>query len=266
VANSPTLKIMVDAVRKAARGVQRDFGEVSQLQVSVKGPGDFVTNADRRCEKVLNAELAKARPGYGFLMEETGAVKGSDGDHRFLIDPIDGTTNFMHALPLFAISVALQRKNEIVAAVTYNPITDELFTAEKGSGAFLNNKRLRVAGRTDLNEALVCCGIPHRGRTGHEENRAEIGFVQAKAIGIRRLGSITLELAYLAAGRFDAFWERRMSPWDIAAGILLVREAGGFTTDIDGEANPLDTGNIVAANADLLPQIKKELAAARSGK
>jgi myo-inositol-1(or 4)-monophosphatase len=266
VANSPTLKIMVDAVRKAARGVQRDFGEVANLQVSVKGPGDFVTNADKRCEKVLRAELQKARPGYGFLMEEAGAVKGTDADHCFLIDPIDGTTNFMHALPLFAISVALQRKGEIVFAVTYNPITDELFTAEKGSGAFLNNKRIRVAGRKDLNEALVCCGIPHRGRVGHEENRAEIGLIQAKAIGIRRLGSITLELAYLAAGRFDAFWERRMNPWDIAAGILLVREAGGFTADIDSEANPLDTGNILAANADLMPQIKKELAAALSAK
>jgi myo-inositol-1(or 4)-monophosphatase len=266
VASSPTLKIMVDAVRKAARGVQRDFGEVGQLQVSVKGPGDFVTNADRRCEKVLRAELSKARPGYGFLMEEQGAVKGTDTDHRFLIDPIDGTTNFMHALPLFAISVALERKNEIVAAVTYNPITDELFTAEKGQGAYVNNKRMRVAGRTDIHEALVCCGIPHRGRGGHERNRAEIALLQAKAIGIRRLGSITLELAYLAAGRLDAFWERGMNPWDIAAGILLIREAGGFIADCDGDANPMETGNIVAANADLLPQIKKELAAANNPK
>lgn len=263
MAASPTMTIMIAAVRKAARGIQRDFGELSNLQVSVKGPGDYVTAADKRCEKVLRTELEKARPGYGFLMEESGTVTGTDPDHRFIIDPIDGTTNFMHSLPLFAISVAMERKGEIVAAVTYNPITDELFTAEKGAGAFLNNKRLRVANRKDIHEALVCCGIPHRGREGHAENRAEIALLQAKTIGIRRLGSITLELAYLAAGRIDGFWERGMKPWDLAAGILLIREAGGFTSDCDGEANPLQTGNIVAANADLLPLIKKELAAAR---
>jgi len=263
VAASPSMTIMIAAVRKAARGVQRDFGELSNLQVSVKGPGDYVTAADKRCEKVLRAELEKARPGYGFLMEESGTVTGTDPDHRFIIDPIDGTTNFMHSLPLFGISVALERKGEIVAAITYNPITDEMFTAEKGAGAFLNNKRLRVANRKDIHEALLCCGIPHRGREGHADNRAEIALLQAKAIGIRRLGSITLELAYLAAGRIDGFWERGMKPWDLAAGILLIREAGGFTSDCDSETNPLQTGNIVAANADLLPLIKKELAAAK---
>ena len=184
-------------------------------------------------------------------------MSGTDPDHRFIIDPIDGTTNFMHSLPFFAISVALERKGEIVAAVTYNPISDELFTAEKGAGAFLNNKRLRVANRTDIHEALIGCGIPHRGSEGQADNRAEIALVQAKAIGIRRLGSVTLELGYIAAGRLDAFWERNLKPWDLAAGILLVREAGGFTSDCDGEASPLQTGNIIAANADLLPQSKK---------
>ena len=263
MAASPSMTVMIAAVRKAARGVQRDFGELSNLQVSVKSPGDYVTAADKRCEKVLRTELEKARPGYGFLMEEQGTVAGTDPDHRFIIDPIDGTTNFMHALPLFAISVALERKGEIVAAVTYSPISDELFTAEKGAGAFLNNKRLRVASRTDISEALIGCGIPHRGREDHASNRAEIALVQAKAIGIRRLGSVTLELAYLAAGRLDAYWERNLKPWDLAAGILLVREAGGFTSDCDGEASPLQTGNIIAANADLLPQLKKELAAAK---
>ncbi|MGB9142886.1 MAG: inositol monophosphatase family protein [Aestuariivirga sp.] len=263
MAASPSMTIMIAAVRKAARGVQRDYGELSNLQVSVKGPGDYVTAADKRCEKVLRAELEKARPGYGFLMEESGAVKGTDPDHRFIIDPIDGTTNFMHSLPLFAISIALERKSEIVAAVTYNPITDELFTAEKGAGAFLNNHRLRVANRKDIHEALVGCGIPHRGGDGQAEHRAELALLQAKAIGIRRLGSATLDLAYVAAGRMDAFWERNLHPWDLAAGILLIREAGGFTSDCDSEANPLQTGNIVAANADLLPLLKKELAAAK---
>jgi myo-inositol-1(or 4)-monophosphatase len=186
-------------------------------------------------------------------------VKGTDPDHRFIIDPIDGTTNFMHAVPLFAISVALERKGEIVAGVTYNPVSDELFTAEKGQGAFLNNKRLRVANRKDIHEALVCCGIPHRGRSDHVLARAEIAALQGKVIGIRRLGSATLELAYVAAGRFDALWERNLSAWDMAAGILMIREAGGFITDCDGEANPMETGNILAANADLLPQMQAAL-------
>jgi myo-inositol-1(or 4)-monophosphatase len=254
---------MINAVRKAARGVQRDFGEVANLQVSLKGPANFVTNADRRCEKVLREELEKARPGYGFLMEEAGLVKGSDSDHRWIIDPIDGTTNFIHAIPLFAISVALERKGELVAAVTYNPITDELFTAEKGRGAFLNNRRLRVATRRDIHEALIACGIPHRGDADHALFRRELSLVQAKASGIRRLGSATLELAYVAAGRLDAFWERGLSAWDLAAGMLMIREAGGFATDCDSEASPLETGAIIAANADLLPQVKEELRSAR---
>jgi myo-inositol-1(or 4)-monophosphatase len=258
------MTVMIDAVRKAARGVQRDFGELANLQVSVKGPGEYVTAADKKCEKVLRAELEKARPGYGFLMEEAGVVKGTDPDHRFIIDPIDGTSNFMHALPIFAISVALERKGEIVAAITYNPISDEMFTAEKGSGAFMNNKRLRVAGRKDIHECLLGCGLPHRGTAGQAQNRAELALLQAKVIGLRRLGSATLELAYVAAGRLDGFWERGLHPWDIAAGLLLIREAGGFTADCDSEASPLTTGNIVAANADLLPLIKRELAAAKS--
>jgi myo-inositol-1(or 4)-monophosphatase len=262
VAASPTMTVMIAAIRKAARGVQRDYGELSQLQVSVKGPGDYVTAADHRCDKVLREELARARPGYGFLTEETGIVKGTDPDHRFIIDPIDGTTNFMHAVPYFAISVALERKGELVAGVTYNPVSDELFTAEKGQGAFLNNKRLRVASRKDIHDALVCCGIPHRGRGDHNLARAEIAAMQDKVIGLRRLGSATLELAYVAAGRFDALWERNLNAWDMAAGILMIREAGGFITDCDGDANPMDTGNILAANADLLPQMKAALKAA----
>ena len=231
MASSPAMTVMIAAVRKAARGVQRDFGELANLQVSVKGPGDYVTAADQRCDKILREELAKARPDYGILTEETGVVKGSDPDHRFIIDPIDGTTNFMHAVPYFAITVALERKGEIVAAVTYNPITDELFTAEKGPGAFLNNKRLRVANRTDIHETLVAYNLPHRGGKEHELSRAEVAALQAKVIGLRCFGSAALELAYVAAGRIDAMICRNINAWDIAAGILLVREAGGFTGD-----------------------------------
>jgi len=263
VALSALLTVMINAARKAARGVQRDFGEIANLQVSLKGPANFVTNADRRCEKVLREELDKARPGYGFLMEEGGAIRGSDPDHRWIVDPIDGTTNFIHAIPLLAISLALERKGEIVAAVTYNPITDELFTAEKGRGAFLNNHRLRVAQRRDIHEAVIACGIPHRGQGDQARFRRELALIQAKASGIRRLGSATLELAFVAAGRFDAFWERGLSAWDLAAGMLMIREAGGFTADCDGDASPLETGAIVACNADLLPQIKADLRSAR---
>jgi myo-inositol-1(or 4)-monophosphatase len=264
VALSALMTVMINAVRRAARGVQRDFGEIANLQVSLKGPANFVTNADRRCERVLRDELEKARPGYGFLMEEEGAIKGTDPDHRWLIDPIDGTTNFIHSIPLFAISIALERKGELVAGVTYNPIADEMYTAEKGRGAFLNNRRLRVGVRRDIHDALVGCGIPHRGELEHALFRQELGLIQAKASGLRRLGSASLDLAYVAAGRFDAFWERGLAAWDIAAGVLMIREAGGFATDCDSDKSPLETGNIVAANSDLLPQIKRELQAAKA--
>lgn len=256
---SPVLTVMIAAVRKAARGVQRDYGELANLQVSVKGPGDYVTAADQRCDKTLREELGKARPGYNFLTEETGIVTGSDPDHRFIIDPIDGTTNFMHAVPTFAITVALERKGELVAGVTYNPVTDELFTAEKGQGAFLNNKRLRVASRTDIHEALVGYEVPHRGGKDLPQSRAELGALQGKVIGIRGLGSAALMLAYVAAGRLDATVVRHINPWDIAAGILLVREAGGFIHGLQGDVSPMDSGHILAANADLMPQMLETL-------
>lgn len=256
---SPLLTVMMDAVRKAARDVKRDYGEVSDLQVSRKGPGDFVTKSDMRCERALRTELERVRPGYGFLMEESGAVKGTDPENRWIIDPIDGTTNFIHAIPFFAISIALERKGEIFAGVTYNPVTDEMFVAEKGGGAYLNNRRLRVSGRTDLHEALVCCGIPHRGSTDHARARAELAVLQGKAIGLRRMGSAALELAYIAAGRFDALWERNLKPWDMAAGIALIREAGGSVADCDGDKSPLETGNIIAGNAHLVPIMRQAL-------
>ncbi len=258
---SPVLNVMMAAVRKAARGVQRDFGEVANLQVSVKGPGDFVTAADKKCEKVLRAELLKARPDYGILGEEEGETKGKDQDHRFIIDPIDGTHNYMHGMPHFAVTVALERKGEIVVGVTYDPIRDELFHSEKGVGAFMNNRRMRVAGRKNLHDALVVTNIPHRGQqASHIKHRNEVAVLQAKSGGVRVLGSAALDLAYVAMGRFDAAWSHDLNAWDVAAGLLFVRESGGFVHDLYGNGNPLTSGGFIAANADLLPQMKTALA------
>ena len=261
--SSPVLTVMTAAVRKAARSLQRDYGELANLQVSQKAPGDYVTAADQKVDKVLREELAKVRPGYAFLTEETGAVPGTDPEHRFIIDPIDGTMNFMHSVPFFAITIALERKGELVAAITYNPITDEMYSAEKGGGAFLNNKRMRVAQRRDIHDTLVSYEMPHRGGKELPLSRAELSVLQGRVVGIRGTGSAALSLAYVAAGRFDAMVCRNINQWDIAAGILLVREAGGFVSDPDSEKNPMDTGNIIATNADLLPQFKDALRKAR---
>ncbi len=264
MATSPALTVMIAAVRKAARGVQRDFGELANLQVSIKGPGDFVTAADKRCEKTLRAELVKARPDYTILGEEEGEAKGKDPEHRFIIDPIDGTTNFMHGVPHFAITVALERKGELVVGVTYNPITDELFHAEKGNGAFLNNKRMRVSARKELHSALVVTNIPHRGEAdNHILHRNEVAVLQARTSGVRATGSTALDLAFIAMGRYDCAWSHGLKPWDVAAGLLFVKEAGGFAADIYGSADPLNSGGYISANADLLPQMKDAIAAAK---
>lgn len=259
MASSPAMTVMIAAVRKAARALQRDFGEVGNLQVSQKGPGDYVTAADRRSDKILREELLKARPGYRLLSEESGASDGGDPDYRFIIDPIDGTTNFLHAVPQFAITVALERKAEIVAAVTYNPIADEMFHAEKGTGAFMNNRRMRVASRKEMHDALIAYEIPHRGGNALPRSRAELAVLQAETAGIRCFGSAALDLAYVAAGRVDAAVGRDLYAWDIAAGLLLVREAGGFASDCDSERNPMETGQVAAGNADLLPKVKAAL-------
>jgi myo-inositol-1(or 4)-monophosphatase len=255
---SPTLNVMIAAARKAARALARDFGEVENLQVSRKGPSDFVTSADLKAEKTLFEELSKGRPGYSFLMEERGAVEGSDKTHRWIVDPLDGTTNFLHGIPHFAISIGLEREGVLVAGVIYNVVRDELFWAEKGAGAYLNDKRLRVAARSDLRDALIGTGAPFHGRPGQEQFLAEAGRVIAASAGIRRMGSASLDLAYVAAGRYDGFWERNLAPWDIAAGAVLVREAGGFATEIDG-GDFLKTGCIVAANERLLPLLTKTI-------
>ena len=255
---SPTLNVMIAAARKAARSLARDFGEVENLQVSRKGPADFVSSADLKAEKTLFEELSKGRPGYGFLMEERGAVEGSDKTHRWIVDPLDGTTNFLHGIPHFAISIALERDGVLVAGVIYNVARDELFWAEKGQGAYLNDKRLRVAGRSEMRDALFGTGAPYHGRPGLEQFLEEIGRVIAVSSGIRRMGAAALDLAYVAAGRYDGFWERNLSAWDIAAGAVLVREAGGFATEIDG-GDFLKTGAIVAANERLLALLSKAI-------
>jgi myo-inositol-1(or 4)-monophosphatase len=263
VTSSPIMTVMIDAIRKAARGVQRDFGEIGNLQVSMKGPGDFVTAADKRAEKVLRTELKKARPTYGLLGEEEGETPGLDKDNRFIIDPIDGTSNFMHGLPFFALTIALERKGEIVAGVTYNPIADELFHSEKGGGAFMNNKRMRVAGRTQLHEAVVATNIPHMGQKNHVVHRNEIAVLQARTTGLRALGSTAIELAYVACGRLDAAWCHDLHAWDMAAGLLFVRESGGFVSKLTGEGDPLHSGGYLATNADLMPLMRNALADAK---
>ena len=245
---SALMNVMVAAVRKAGRGLARDFGEVAQLQVSIKGPANFVTKADLKAEETLYQELSKARTGYCFLMEESGAIDGADKSHRWIIDPLDGTTNFLHSIPLFCISVALERDGQLVAGVIFNPITDELYTAEKGKGAFLNDRRLRVAARTTLADCVVATGIPHRGRDNHPRYLREAEVILKEVSGMRRTGAAALDLAWTAAGRFDGYWEYGIKPWDIAAGILLTREAGGFVTDMDGGTDMLAKGHIIAGN------------------
>ncbi|WP_262690713.1 inositol monophosphatase family protein [Kordiimonas aestuarii] len=248
---SPLMNVMVSAILKASRNLRRDFGEVEQLQVSKKGPADFVSQADKRTEKTLFEELSRARPDFGFLMEEQGEIKGKRDDVRFIIDPLDGTTNFLHGLPHFAISVAVEERGELIAGVVYAPLTDELFWAEKGQGAYLNEARLRVSGRNKMEDALLATGIPFKGRGNHDLFMAEMAEFMPNVSGIRRFGSAALDLAYVAAGRYDGFWEAGLSSWDIAAGIVLVREAGGYVSDLKGGTEMLNSGDIIAANDQL---------------
>jgi myo-inositol-1(or 4)-monophosphatase len=245
---SALLNVMIKAAHKAGRTLKRDFGEVEHLQVSLKGPANFVSAADRRAEEILCAELTAARPGYGFLGEEGGRRAGSDRTQTWIVDPLDGTSNFLHGIPHFAISIALEREGAIAAGLVYNPVNDELFTAERGKGAFLNNQRLRVAARKRLADTVIACGLPHLGRGDLALAGRELALVQGKVAGLRRFGAASLDLAWVAAGRFDGFWERQLSPWDIAAGFILVREAGGFVTDLEQHDAPWHSGDVVAGN------------------
>ncbi|KZM52124.1 inositol monophosphatase family protein [Labrenzia sp. OB1] len=261
MARTALLNVMVQTAFKAGRSLIRDFGEVENLQVSRKGPGDFVSAADRRAEEIMRNELTRARPTYGLVMEEGGEIEGTDGQHRWHIDPLDGTTNFLHGIPIFAISIALERAGEIVAAVVYNPVMDELYTAERGRGAFLNDRRLRVAGRTDLPDMVFGTGLPFIGMGDHGRTLRELRYVMPEVAGVRRMGAAALDLAWTASGRLDGFWERNLNSWDIAAGILLVREAGGFVSDFDGKSKMLESGDVIVGNEDahkhLLRLLKK---------
>jgi len=251
---SPLLNVMCGAVMSSAYNLRRDFGEVEQLQVSRKGPADFVSIADKKSEEVIVEELKRARPDFGFLLEEGGEIIGKDTDSRWIIDPLDGTTNFLHGMPHFAISVALEKRGEIVAGVVYNPISDELFWAEKGQGAYLNDVRLRVSSRNKMEDAVLATGIPFKGRCdadGFARFSAQLAEFMPNVAGIRRNGVASLDLAWLAAGRFDGFWEADLQPWDMAAGIVIIQEAGGYVSDLSGGKKMLETGGIIAANDGL---------------
>ncbi|MBN9004510.1 MAG: inositol monophosphatase [Rhizobiales bacterium] len=256
---SALMNVMVKAARRAGRNLKRDLGEIENLQVSLKGPANFVSLADKRAEEMLYDDLSKARPGYGFIGEEGGSREGSDKSHTWIVDPLDGTTNFLHGIPQFAISIGLQREGVLIAGLIYNPANDELYTAERGKGAFLNDQRLRVAGRRQMNECVIACGLPHIGRGDHELSRREMTAIQEKVAGLRRFGAASLDLAFVAAGRLDGYWERNLQAWDMAAGILMIREAGGTVSGIQGNDDPLKTGHIVCGNEAIHRELVKIL-------
>ena len=268
VSHSGLITVMERAARKAAPRVRRDFGEVEQLQVSRKGPADFVSMADRRAEQALVDELRHARPDWGFLLEEGGEVAGDPTKPRWIIDPIDGTSNFLHGIPHFAMSLAVQEPKpgggwgEVTQGLVYQPLTDESFWAEKGRGAWLSDRRLRVSSRRDLADAVIATGIPYKAHGDLDRFQKILEAVAPEVAGIRRYGSAALDLAWVAAGRYDGFWEEDLQQWDIAAGILLVREAGGFVSDFRGADRALETGQVLAANDGLQTKLHKLVAGA----
>jgi len=263
---SPHLTVMANAAQKASKRLLRDFSEVEQLQVSIKGPSDFVSAADLRAEQTIKEELTKARPGYSFLMEESGASGSDNWTWRWIVDPLDGTTNFLHGMPHWCISIGLERRlqdgtTEMSAGVIYAPAVDEMFWAEKGTGAFMNERRLRVSARREMSEAVFATGIPF-GAVAPSKRQAfsrTLGALMPQVAGIRRFGAAALDLAWVAHGRFDGYWELGIKPWDVAAGLLLVREAGGYSTDV-GDGDSLETGNIVAGNPHLHAKLRQYVA------
>jgi len=267
---SPHMTVMQNAAQKASKRLLRDFNEVEQLQVSVKGPGDFVSQADLRAEATMREELAKARPGYSFLMEESGMSGSDNWAWRWIVDPLDGTSNFLHGIPHWCISIALERRlqdgsTEISSGMIYNPVHDEMFWAEKGGGAFLNERRLRVSARRELKDALFATGIPFAAVAGGRRLAfaRTLGVLMPQVAGIRRFGAAALDMAWVAAGRYDGYWELGLKPWDMAAGLLIVREAGGFVTDPAGVESVLhDSGpnDIVAANPHMHARLRDVVA------
>ncbi len=256
---SANVNVMIRAARKAARGLVRDFGEVENLQVSAKGPGDFVSRADMKAEQVIREELTEARPNYGWLGEESEEVKGADPTRRWIVDPLDGTANFLHGVPHWAVSIALEHKGEIVAGVIYDAAKDEMFVAEKGAGAYLNDRRIRVSGRREMIEMVVCAGMVPTGGRDLARGLRELATMIPRVSGYRRSGSAALDLAYVAAGRFDGFWQHGLKPWDMAAGILMVREAGGFVGPFDEGADILESGGLIASNTAAFEPLTKIL-------
>lgn len=256
---SPLMNIMLRAAEKAGRNLTRDFGEVENLQVSRKGPGDFVTAADNRAEEIIFEELKKARPGYSFLMEESGEVKGDDLENVWIIDPLDGTHNFMHGIPHWCVSIALESKGRIEAGLIYDPIKEEIFRAERSSGAFIGRKRLRVSSRQQMESSVIAVGCPSMDPVKQKLYMAELNAVSSVAPMIRRSASAALDLCYVAAGRYEAFWERGIKAWDVAAGSLIVKEAGGFVTSIANDDNPVHSNNILAGNQEIYNQTRQIL-------
>jgi len=257
---SANITIMMAAARKASKSILRDFGELEKLQVSVKGQNDFVTMADIKAQEIIHYELSRARENYGFLMEE-GNNKNNINDNEFtwIIDPIDGTLNFMNGIPYFGISIALNQKDKLIAGLVYDPMHNDFYWAEEGTGAYLNDQRLRVTNKSSLDKSVIALGIPFLGRGDHKQHIRSQEAVMSKVAGLRRFGAASLDLAYVAAGKVDGFWEYGLSPWDVAAGIILVKEAGGLASGIDNIENPLLTGNIVAGNVNIVKELQNIL-------
>lgn len=254
---SANLNLMIKAARKAGRALVKDFREVENLQVSSKGPGDFVSKADREAERLIKEELLGARPTYGWLGEETGEQDGQDPTRRWIVDPLDGTTNFLHGMPHWAVSIALEHKGEIVSAVVYDAAKDELFWAEKGAGAWMNDRRMRVSGRREMHEAVFATGVPFGAKSTLPAMLQDLARLMPACAGVRRWGAASLDLAYVAAGRYDGYWERELKAWDIAAGLLLVKEAGGFVSAIREGDEPLVKGSIICGNEPLFEPFRK---------
>jgi myo-inositol-1(or 4)-monophosphatase len=254
---SANLNVMIKAARKAGRSLAKDFREVENLQVSRKGPGDFVSKADIAAEAILKEELMGARPTYGWLAEEGGETPGEDPTRRWIVDPLDGTTNFLHGLPHWAVSIALEHKGKVIAGVIYDASKDEWFFAEKGTGAWMNESRIRTSGRNRLIESIFATGLPFAGRADLPESLQDLARLLPACAGVRRFGSAALDMAYVASGRYDGFWERRLQPWDLAAGIIIVQEAGGLVQALNPTDSIVEAGEVICANEPIFESFAK---------